>query len=174
MEQYLIDTNVMLAASSHVDGSSVADRAMPLDRKLRLAIFNWLSNFSESNEHLVLDYSGLIVSEYYSQLNNSFFEFGLLVYQSKYDLGRVELVEIETLEANGEHIALLSEEHETIVTDRADRKWVACALKTSKTTPIVYGAETDWYIARESLEKIGVNLVPLLPTDWYEEKVSQI
>lgn len=98
------------------------------------------------------------------------------VLQSKLDRMLVEYVPIDSLEANGEHIAVLDPNHELLVTDRADRKWVACALATKilfdQVPPIVYGAETDWFIAEKSLVEIGLCFQRLLPDAWYSSKVS--
>ena len=74
------------------------------------------------------------------------------------------------------HIAVLAAEHEAIVTDREDRKWVACALAAmimfEESPPIVYGAETDWHIARTQLEEFGIFFLPLLPAAWYQGRVG--
>ncbi|WP_339064493.1 hypothetical protein [Teredinibacter turnerae] len=175
---YLIDTNVMLAASAVGALSNVADRAMPHEIELRERVFEWLVNFEESDEKLVLDESGLVRAEYERNLpfNYQEQEYGMLVLQNKLDLNLVEHVPIETLEANGEHIALLEAEHEALVADREDRKWIACALSTSilheEFPPIVYGAETDWYIAHDALTAIGIAFVRLLPDAWYEDRIS--
>ena len=39
--------------------------------------------------------------------------------------------------------------------------------------PIVYGAETDWHLAKAQLEAIGIRFQPLLPLAWYQTKVGQ-
>ncbi len=103
-------------------------------------------------------------------------EYGMLVLQKKIDHLLVDHVPIDTLEGNGEHIAVLDPAHEAIVTDREDRKWVACALAAQilfgESPAIVYGAETDWHIATMQLEAIGVCFHPLLPNDWYTSRVG--
>jgi len=98
------------------------------------------------------------------------------VLQNKIDRMLVYEVPIDSLEANGEHIALLESAHEVFVTDRADRKWVACALAaqilSGQAPPIVYGAETDWFIAEKQLMGIGICFQKLLPDDWYTTRVG--
>jgi len=177
MDLFLIDTNVMLAASAVHDLSLVANRAMPEEIELREQIFDWLTDFDERGHGILLDEEGLIRDEYDRNLpfNHQEQEYGMLVLQNKLDQGLVEHVPIEALEANGEHIALLAPEHESLVPDREDRKWVACALASVDyyeiSPPIVYGAETDWYVASESLTKIGILFVKLLPDSWYQERI---
>lgn len=94
----------------------------------------------------------------------------------KLDRNLVDYVPIDSLEANGEHIAVLDPAHEALVTDREDRKWVACALAAQilfdQLPPIVYGAETDWFIAEAQLKGIGLCFQRLLPDDWYTARVG--
>jgi len=180
MAMYLVDTNVMLAASAISEFSNVAARAMPREIELRELVYNWLVDFDQSDNRLVLDEIGLVLAEYDRHMSYNWQEqeYGMKVYQNKVDLMQVDQVLIDTFEGNGEHIAVLDPEHEAIVTDREDRKWVACALAAlilfGESPPIVYGAETDWHIAREKLEAIGIRVQPLLPPDWYQVKVGQI
>ena len=174
----LIDTNVMMAASAVRELSNVATRAMPREVELRELVFEWLAAFDLSDNRLVLDDAGLIQDEYERNLpyNWQEQEYGLQVLQSKLDRTQVEFVPIDTLEANGEHIAVLEPQHEPLVTDREDRKWVACALAADAlhgvVPPIVYGAESDWYAAEAQLKAIGLCFVRLLPDDWYQAKLA--
>jgi hypothetical protein len=98
------------------------------------------------------------------------------VLQNKLDRNLVDYVPIDSLNGNGEHIAVLDPAHEVLVADREDRKWVACALAAQilfdQVPPIVYGAETDWFIAEEQLRKIGLCFQRLLPDNWYISRVS--
>jgi hypothetical protein len=173
---FLIDTNVMMAASAVHKLSNVALRAMPREVELREQVYEWLVAFDMSDNHIVLDEVGLIRDEYERNLpyNWEEQEYGLRVLQSKIDRTQVEYVPIDVLQANGEHIAVLAPEHEKLVTDREDRKWVACALAADMlhgtVPPIVYGPERDWYIAEAQLRGIGLSFVRLLPDEWYEAK----
>lgn len=175
---YLVDTNVMLAASAVSELSNLAVRAMPKEIELREVIYEWLAQFDLSDHQIVLDENGLVFDEYERNMpfNMREQEYGMKVLQSKLDRMLVEYVPIDSLEANGEHIAVLDPNHELLVTDRADRKWVACALATKilfdQVPPIVYGAETDWFIAEKSLVEIGLCFQRLLPDAWYSSKVS--
>ncbi len=175
---YLVDTNVMLAASAIQELSNVAMRAMPREIELRELVYEWLSVFAESGERLVLDEEGLVRNEYERNMpfNMHGQEFGMQVLQGKLDRNLVEFVPIDTLEANGEHIAVLEPAHELLVPDREDRKWIACAFSAQtlfgSTPPIVYGAETDWFVAQSALETIGLHFQRLLPDEWYTERLA--
>lgn len=174
----LIDTNVMMAASAVRELSSVVVRAMPREVELREQVFEWLAAFDQSDDRIVLDDVGLIRDEYERNLpyNWQEQEYGMQVLQSKIDRTLVEFVPIDALQANGEHIAVLEPEHEKLVTDREDRKWVACALAADVlhgvVPPIVYGAESDWYAAETQLRTIGLCFVRLLPDEWYQTKLA--
>lgn len=178
MAMFLVDTNVMLAASAVSNLSSAAVRAMPREIEQREMIYQWLAIFDQSDDRIVLDEVGLVRAEYERNMpyNWQEQEYGMLVLQNKIDHMEVDHVPIDTFEGNGEHIAVLDPAHEAIVTDREDRKWVACALAAlilfDKSPAIVYGAETDWHIARVQLEAIGICFHPLLPDDWYTSRVG--
>ncbi len=179
MAMFLIDTNVMLAASAISELSNVATRAIPREIELRESVYEWLVQFDQSDDHMVLDDTGLVLAEYERNMpyNWQEQEYGLQVLQSKRDRMQVHDVPIDTFEGNGEHVAVLEAEHEAIVTDREDRKWVACALEAmvlfNESPPIVYGAETDWHIARTQLEVLGICFLPLLPAAWYQDRVGR-
>lgn len=175
---YLVDTNVMLAASAVSKLSNQASRAMPREIELREIIYNWLAEFDLSDRRIVLDEEGLVRDEYERNLPFNFREqeYGMQVLQAKLDKNLAEYVPIDSLESNGEHIAVLDPAHEALVTDREDRKWVACALAAqilfNQVPPIVYGAETDWFIAESALRGIGLSFQRLLPDDWYQARVG--
>ncbi|XEI32421.1 hypothetical protein NMD14_17060 [Aeromonas veronii] len=175
---YLVDTNVMLAASAVSELSDQAVRAMPREIELREMIYDWLSEFDQSEQHIVLDEEGLVRDEYERNMpfNLREQEYGMQVLQYKLDRNQAVYVPIDSIEANGEHIAVLDPAHEELVTDREDRKWVACALAAQilfdQVPPIVYGAETDWFIAEEQLRGIGLYFQRLLPDEWYTSKVA--
>lgn len=178
MAMFLVDTNVMLAASAISELSNVAARAMPREIELRELVYEWLVSFEQSDDSIVLDDVGLVRDEYERNMPHNWREqeYGMRVLQNKIDRMLVHDVPIDSLEANGEHIAVLESAHEAFVTDREDRKWVACALAAQilfeQAPPIVYGAETDWFIAEKQLMGIGICFQRLLPDDWYTSRVG--
>lgn len=175
---YLVDTNVMLAASAVSELSNQAVRAMPQEIELREMIYEWLADFDQSDRRIVLDEEGLVRDEYERNMpfNLREQEYGMQVLQSKLDRNLADYVPIDALEANGEHIAVLDPAYEALVTDREDRKWVACALAAQilfdHVPPIVYGAETDWFMAEDQLKGIGLCFQRLLPDGWYTARVG--
>lgn len=175
---YLVDTNVMLAASAVSELSNQAVRAMPQEIELRELIYGWLADFDQSDQRIVLDEEGLVRDEYERNMpfNSREQEYGMQVLQYKLDRNLADYVPIDTLKANGEHIAVLEPAHEVLVTDREDRKWVACALAAQilfdQVPLIVYGAETDWFMAEGQLKGIGLCFQRLLPDDWYNTRVA--
>jgi hypothetical protein len=64
MKMFLVDTNVMLAASAISELSSLAVRAMPQEIELREMIYEWLADFEQSDRRIVLDEEGLVRDEY--------------------------------------------------------------------------------------------------------------
>ena len=175
---YLVDTNVMLAASAVSELSNQAVRAMPQEIELREMIYEWLADFDLSDRRIVLDEEGLVRDEYERNMpfNLREQEYGMQVLQSKLDRNLADYVPIDSLEANGEHIAVLDSAHEALVTDREDRKWVACSLAAhilfDQVPPKEHGAETDWFIAEDELKGIGLCFQRLLPDGWYTARVG--
>ena len=141
-------------------------------------MYEWLVSFDLSDDSIVLDDVGLVRDEYERNMPHNWREqeYGMRVLQNKIDRMLVHDVPIDSLEANGEHIAMLESAHEALVADREDRKWVACALAAQilfeQVPPIVYGAETDWFIAEKTLMGIGICFQRLLPDDWYTSRVG--
>lgn len=173
----LIDTNVMLAACAiYSDLSALAQHASPLEADLREMVYESLKEFEESDERLVLDDEGLIRAEYernmpFNQHMQSQ-EYGLLVLQKKLDYDQVNWVTVEVREGNGERLGTIAEDLAQIVTDREDHKWIASATSHQVlyegVPPIVYGAESDWFVIEELLRQRGFLFERLLPEAWYQ------
>lgn len=175
----LIDTNVMLAASAiSSDLSALVLDASPPDIALREIVYDALKQFEESDELMVLDDEGLIREEYErnmpfnSQMQSQ--EYGLLVLQKKLDNNQVNWVTIDVREGNGERIGVISDELALIVTDREDQKWIASAsshnILHESFPPIVYGAESDWFLIEVQLGELGFLFERLLPDEWYHSR----
>jgi hypothetical protein len=181
MSAYLIDTNVMLAASAIFNLSNLANEASPVEVELREIVFNTLKSFEDSDDRLVLDYEGSIRDEYERNMpfNTTMQtqEYGMLVLQKKLDYNEVDWVTIDIQDANGELVATVHPNLEAIVADRADRKWVASAVAHRELlhseSPIVYGAETDWFKIEAQLAEYGIQMKRLLPVEWYENKLDR-
>ena len=161
--RYVVDTNVLIAASA-VDPQHPHDiDATPHDPELRLQLWQWLADFSDSKSHLVLDNQGRIADEYQHQLD--FNDFGVQVLMHKWSTAAVDTVDVY-YDADGN--AVLPPELMPVVHDVADRKFVAAALSAEQSlglTPIVFAGDTDWHDWEQALEKTGITLLPLLE-DW--------
>ena len=96
---YLVDTNVMLAASAVSELSNQAVRAMPQEIELREMIYEWLADFDLSDRRIVLDEEGLVRDEYERNMpfNLREQEYGMQVLQSKLDRNLVDFVHIDSL-----------------------------------------------------------------------------
>jgi hypothetical protein len=73
-DRYVVDTNVLIAASSIDANSPVAADATPQDPALRMKVWHWLDAFQQASSHLVLDGQGGIEAEYNRKLG--FNDFG--------------------------------------------------------------------------------------------------
>lgn len=73
-ERYVVDTNVLIAASAADADSPIAKDATPKDPRLRMQVWEWLSAFQRSSKRLVLDGQGRIYKEYTNKLG--FNDFG--------------------------------------------------------------------------------------------------
>jgi hypothetical protein len=180
MPTYLIDTNVMLAASAyHSPLSALVDEAEPKEPEYRELIYNRLRDFDLSDDAILMDEECLIRDEYENKMAfNSYMrdqEYGFQVLQSKQDRDQVKYVPIDFETSSGEPIAILSDDLTIIVFDPDDRKWVAAAVSAmilfELTCPIIYGAESDWYMIKDELLPYGIQCDHLLPNEWYESKI---
>lgn len=159
-DRHVIDTNVLIAASAADPVRQSALDATPSDPALRLEIWQWLADFSDSESHLVLDEAGGIAQEYQHQLNYN--DFGVQVLMHKWSTAAVDFVDV-VYDSDGN--AILPPELMEVVHDVADRKFVAaalCAEQTLGTTPIVFAGDTDWHDWESALRETGITLQPLI------------
>lgn len=177
MPAYLLDTNVMLAASAaYQEYSALSRGAEPKDPALRILVYNELRRIEESPDHIVLDYQYLIEGEYRRNMeayatDRATQEYGMLVLQNKKDNCKVNYVYLDVVDFGSDKIAALNPPLDEIVTDQADRKWVAASKAHleyySEPATIVYAAESDWVKIEADLNQHGIPLKGLLPKDWF-------
>lgn len=70
-ERYVVDTNVLIAASTVDAYFPVAKDATPKDPQLRMQVWEWQSAFQQSSKRLVLDGQGGIEREYANKLGST-------------------------------------------------------------------------------------------------------
>lgn len=169
-ERYVVDTNVLIAASAG-DPQDLRDiDATPKDASLRLKIFCWLDKFRASSSHLVLDDAGKIFKEYGNKLNDQ--DFGLQVVIHKWSTSAVDNVSVE-YDANGH--GCLPDTLTPTIHDREDRKMVAAclaALHAYGACVIAFAGDSDWIGWEEALHDHEVELEPIIE-EWARQKYAE-
>jgi hypothetical protein len=169
-EARVVDTNVLIVASSADESSPFRPEATPVqEQELRQKVLDWLVEFeTDAKRYAVLDWDWHIFSEYQNKLTEQ--DYGWLALMEKKDRNEVIWVGLE-VDADGH--AVLSTELSKAVTDLADRKMVAAALAaidTKVTTLITNACDTDWLDCRAVLKVHGVEVENLLLQEWLQAK----
>jgi hypothetical protein len=166
--RYVVDTNVLIAASAINVDSPIAQDATPDDPDLRLKVWKWLIDFQRSVSRLVLDGPEMkIEDEYRRNMNEQ--DYGMLMLKQKWDDCAVDLVDV--LYDDDGH-AYLDENLAIIVHDRSDRKLVSAALVAIDDFGecwIANSGDTDWYDWEDGLREIGIEVEQIIP-EWSRQK----
>lgn len=166
-DRYVIDTNVLIAASAGDPQDPKDIDATPQDQFLRLKIFCWLNGFKVAASRLVLDGSGKIHEEYRNKLNDQ--DFGIQVVIHKWSTCAVDDVSVE-YDANGH--ACLPETLAPTIHDKEDRKMVAAcmaALHAHGPCVVAFAGDSDWIGWENALRQHGVELEPIIEA-WARRK----
>lgn len=166
-ERYVIDTNVLIAASAAAPDSSLVQDATPNDPELRLNVLEWLAEFQHSDTRLVLDGTGKIWEEYQNKLG--FNDYGIQVIMHKWSTAAVDNVEV-TFDEHGH--AILEDNLAEIIHDLADRKMAAAVLDAQTSCPpcfLANASDTDWYDWQEILRENGIEVEQIIH-DWAHAK----
>lgn len=164
---YVVDTNVLIAASAADPVHPKDIDATPPDPQLRRKVWQWLSDFQQSDSRLVLDVQGGIFSEYQNKLG--FNDFGIQVVIHKWSTAAVDDVSV-AYDAQGHGV--LPSFLNAVVHDLADRKMVAAALDSTVQhghACIAFAGDTDWHDWELDLQACGLVLEPILE-DWSRAK----
>lgn len=168
--RYVVDTNVLIAASAADPVHPKDIDATPADPKLRKMIWDWLCTFEKSDARMVLDWAGHIEAEYRKKLG--FNDYGIQVVKHKWDTMAVDGMEVAyDDEGHGVLPATLA----TVVHDLADRKMVAAALAAHAMFGegcIAFAGETDWHDWEDALTAHQVQLEPIIET-WSRQKHAE-
>ena len=172
--QYVVDTNVLIAASAGAPVNPTDIDATPQDPLVRRRVWQWLFAFQDSDSRLVLDFGQEIYGEYQNKLG--FNDFGIQVVMHKWSTTAVETVDLEPEDGG---YRTLPEEVGDAMHDLADHKMAAAAYvveNTIGTCPIAFAGDTDWHGWEDVLTKHGINLEPVIE-DWsrakYLEKLAR-
>lgn len=168
--RYVVDTNVLIAASA-ADPVAPADiAATPADPALRLVIWRWLDAFEKSEAHLVLDYEGRIWDEYNNKLGHT--DFGIQVVISKWSTCAVDSVFVD-YDKHGHGIVpatLLP-----VIHDLADRKMVAASLASFADFGegcVAFAGDTDWHDWEKALLDHNIVVEPIIE-EWSRAKHAE-
>lgn len=168
--RYVVDTNVLIAASA-ADPTHPKDMdATPPDPALRMRVWEWLSQFEQSDSRLVLDSAGEIYKEYTHKLG--FNDFGIQVIMHKWSTSAVDEVPVD-YDALGH--ALLPDALSSVVHDTADKKMVAAALAAHHLYGegcVAFAGDTDWHDWEDELARNQVLLEPIIE-EWSRKKHAE-
>jgi len=169
-ERYVVDTNVLIAASAADPVAPVDIDATPDDPGFRLQVWQWLCDFQEGDSRLVLDDALRIFSEYGNKLG--FNDYGIQVVMHKWSTCAVDSVQVEYDEdGNGVLPASIA----SIIHDLADRKMVAAALACNSSygeSCVAFAGDTDWHEWEDGLKLHNVDLEPIIES-WSREKYRE-
>lgn len=169
-ERYVVDTNVLIAASA-ADPTDPKDiDATPSDPEERMKVWQWLSKFQDSSSRLVLDAATEIYSEYQNKLG--FNDYGIQVVMHKWSTAAVDNVDVE-YDQDGHGVLPLS--LMDVVHDLADRKMVAAALGAYKKYGegwVAFAGDTDWHDWEHALSENNVQLEPIIQ-EWSLRKHAE-
>lgn len=165
--RYVLDTNVLVAASAADPVHPHDIDATPADPQLRMLIWQWLDNFQRSESRLILDLQGEIFNEYQQKLG--FNDFGIQVVIHKWSTAAVDTVSVD-YDADG--AGILPQALAAVVHDKADRKMVAAALAALERFGqicVAFAGDTDWHDWEHVLHKYQIELEPLIEA-WSRHK----
>ncbi len=168
--RYVVDTNVLIAASAGNPQQHRPIEATPEDPTLRLAVWQWLKAFKESDSRLVLDGAGRIFEEYRHQLG--FGDYGHQVVLHKWSTCASDVVEI-AYDTDGN--AVLPADLQPVVHDLADRKMVAAcaeAIRVHGACWIAFAGDTDWHGWEQALSAHRIPLEPVIES-WSRQKYAE-
>lgn len=169
-DRYVVDTNVLIAASAADPKSPKDIDATPSDPAQRMRVWLWLDAFQASSSRMVLDLAGGILEEYNKKLG--FNDFGIQVVMHKWSTAAVDNVEV-AYDEHGHgvlHPPLLA-----VIHDEADKKMVAAALDAHRQHGegcIAFAGDTDWHDWETDLLASSVLLEPVIE-DWSRKKHAE-
>lgn len=168
--RYVVDTNVLIAASA-ADPVNPADIiATPTDPALRLEVWQWLDTFEKSDSRLVLDLDSRILEEYNKKLE--YMDFGIQVVMSKFDKCAVDSVTVDYDEhGHGTLPATLL----PVIHDLADRKMVGATLASYAEFGegcVAFAGDTDWHDWEDALFAHNILVEPIIEA-WSRAKYAE-
>lgn len=168
--RYVVDTNVLIAASA-ADPTHPKDiDATPDDPTERQKVWQWLDVFQKSESRLVLDLAGEIYNEYTNKLG--FNDFGIQVVMHKWSTAAVDNVDVAY---DGYGHGILQLPLLSFIHDDADKKMVAAALDSHRKYGegcVAFAGDTDWHDWETDLLANNVLLEPIIEI-WSRQKHAE-
>lgn len=169
-DRYVVDTNVLIAASAADPIHPKDIDATPADPYLRKQVWKWLDKFQQSDSRLVMDDSGKIFEEYNNKLG--FGDFGIQVVMHKWSTAAVDDVPVD-YDDHGH--AVLPQSLTSLIHDDADKKMVAAALASHQLFGegcVAFAGDTDWHDWETGLLNHNILLEPLIAA-WSRQKHAE-
>lgn len=160
MSDIVIDANVWAMADRMITETLPVEEANCIR-----ACREWLKQFVDGDDLLVVDWEYRIISEYRRNISANGFAEQLLNRLESVSRSRFSGV---TLEVDNNKNAILPEGFS--LNDPADRKYVAAALKCDPYATIYNAADTDWAEEGERLTQHGLTIHELCP-DYIEQRM---
>lgn len=168
--RYVVDTNVLIAASAADPAHPKDIDATPDDPTERQKVWQWLDVFQKSESRLVLDLAGEIFNEYTNKLG--FNDFGIQVVMHKWSTAAVDNVDV-AYDKYGHGI--LRPPLLAVIHDNADKKMVAAALDSHREYGegcVAFAGDTDWHDWETDLLANNVLLEPIIEI-WSRQKHAE-
>lgn len=168
--RYVVDTNVLIAASAADPVRPKDIDATPPDPALRMQVWKWLSAFQQSDCCLVLDGAGEIYKEYTRKLG--FNDFGIQVVMHKWSTAAVADVPVDY---DSDGVGVLPAALSPVIHDAADKKMVAAALAAHGLFGegcVAFAGDTDWHDWEVELTQHQVLLEPIIE-EWSRNKHAE-
>jgi len=157
----VVDTNVAVVANGKSEQASLGCVEQCVRR---------LRKITTDKDRLALDDQWRIISEYKNNLRSqgqpgigdSFLKWVLTNLANR---KRCELVKITPIGGSEDEFLEFPRDPDLENFDRSDRKFVAVTLAHRKRPPVLQAVDSDWWNARQALERNGVRMVFLCPND---------
>ena len=159
MADHVVDTNVLLVASSAHPFSPFGDSDLPAE--LQEQVFEWLAAFrADASRQMVWDDLFRIYDEYRNQLSDQ--DYGMLVVNEK--MATAHFVPVD-YDDNGHGVVPAS----FADFDPSDRKFLAALLNAPSNTSLVNATDTDWLQIEAELNTAGAKVEHILEA-WLRDK----
>lgn len=168
--RYVVDTNVLIAASAADPQHPKDIDATPPDPALRQQVWHWLQQFEQSTARLVLDSAMEIYNEYTHKLG--FGDYGIQVVMHKWSTAAVDNVHVD-YDPHGHGV--LPPGLAPVIHDEADKKMVAAALAAHQQFGegcVAFAGDTDWHDWEAALAGHQVLLEPIIEA-WSRQKHAE-